>query len=236
MKEKTQPDWFTLDGQRWPFVQWPDIPRFDWKQGDIDQYRPYAIKDEVMVDIGAFVGDTLFPFAVLGLDIVAFEPNPTTRAYLMAQAEILLCRKGVNIDVFPYAIGALNEKATFTYTSDLVNGGRTVPHHYTPVEVEIRKWDDRYLNGNRLCYLKVDAEGMDQEILYSMEPTILRHKPVIRAEVLRYLDDKARRDFKDWIARIHYHEEQENPRWLVASDETFDVTLIPNGLSKRHSI
>lgn len=164
-------------------------------QSEINFYKKFIKPGDTAIDIGTNIGDTTVPMAIAagktGLTL-GFDPNPFV--YKILQANIKLNPDKVNIQTFPYAI---TEKETeFIYSSSeasFANGGiqevntglhgkYSLPDKIKGVRLSdflIKNYPERL---ERLSYIKVDAEGLDNMILKSIKDVIEKYGPVVVAE------------------------------------------------------
>jgi hypothetical protein len=102
----------------------------------------------------------------------------------------------------------------------------------------------RYLNAEhsdlleKLSYLKVDTEGHDRDVILSMKEIILKHRPAIRAEVVRTLSAKEAVALYDTLKEMGYKvfEYQEKGDAIcgeaitpenIKRDYTYDIIAVP---------
>jgi FkbM family methyltransferase len=137
------------------------------------------------VDVGANQG--FFSFALAGIagQVVAFEPNPDyalfARCMLRGHAEVLR-----------YALSDRSGRATFhvpiSKEGMVLHLAGSLKGEFPQVP-EIRKYDVeiRSLDGFKLkdvCFIKVDVEGAEREVLDGAKETIARDRPVMVLELL----------------------------------------------------
>lgn len=127
--------------------------------------------DEVFLDLGAYIGDTVEAFAkrVGGRyqSIVALEPDKRNREKLLEVASKLH-----NITCLPYGIGEEEGTARFrseaTWTSAIDENG--------DIEIEIKTVDGLFAD-KRLTLLKADIEGLEKQMLRGARKTIEEQMP-----------------------------------------------------------
>ncbi|MBB4212169.1 FkbM family methyltransferase [Rhodothalassium salexigens DSM 2132] len=120
----------------------------------------------VMVDVGAHVGGALAPFARLGWQVHAFEPDPDNRAKLV---ERFGSAERVVID--PRAVGAEPAADVAFYASPESTGvsglhaflDSHAPRGRVDVTTVARIADERGLSA--IEFLKIDVEGHDLDVL-----------------------------------------------------------------------
>ncbi len=161
----------------------------------MDFYGKFIKKDSFVIDIGANIGDTTVPMALVagntGLTL-AFEPNPLI--FKILQVNSKLNKEKTNIIPLPFAI-ADSEEEFFYISSEasFSNGGiskEISKKHGKFVYKEKVKaiMLEDYLKKNysewlsKLSFIKIDTEGYDKEIIKTISNLIKTFKPVIVAE------------------------------------------------------
>lgn len=139
--------------------------------------------DEVFLDLGAYIGDTVEAFAkhVNGeyQKIVALEPDKTNYEQLCKAAEKLH-----DVACYPYGIGATDGITRFasdgTWTSAVSDSGDT--------EITVKSVDSLFAHG-RLTFLKADIEGLEKPMLQGAEKTIREQMPQMAIAVYHCKED-----------------------------------------------
>ena len=140
----------------------------------------------VFVDVGANVGSYAVKAAKevgeSGI-VVAVEPSPATSAYLVESA-----RRGhlSNLRIRTYCLGESTTHSTF-YLSNDGPTSYSLARPETPTESisiftvsldDLCAWEGL----QRLDYLKIDAEGVEESILCGGIASIMRFRPIIQVE------------------------------------------------------
>lgn len=161
----------------------------------VDFFKKFINKGDLVIDIGANIGDTTVPMALAtgssGLTL-AFDPNPYVFKILEKNAS--LNKEKQNIVPLPYAITMQEEEfyyvsseASFgnggiSSTKNSVHGKFIYPDKIKGVNLLSfleQKYNDKLKN---LSFIKIDAEGYDKEIIKSISGLIEKYKPTIVAE------------------------------------------------------
>jgi FkbM family methyltransferase len=140
-----------------------------------DVYR--LRQDEVLIDCGAFDGDTIRAFIGLRGDrftrIVGFEPDDLNWHKLRQTVEGLPEPIRRRIQCFPYALGASRGSMKFEFTgTELSKAG----HGQSVVTVVAL---DDALEDETPTIIKFDIEGGELDALAGARQTINRHLPVL---------------------------------------------------------
>lgn len=128
-----------------------------------------------MIDVGACRGDTLLPFAQLGWDIFAFEPDPANRALLLGRID-----GRANIQVYNDAVTQTDgEVLTFYGSPESIGISSLSPFtdgHRPVAQVTTTRLDTFIASKNirKVDYLKIDTEGHD---LFALKSFPLKDMP-----------------------------------------------------------
>lgn len=157
-----------------------DRPKFSLH----DQYFPKDIvtlsKDEVFVDCGAYVGDTIKKFLSVCKNsykrIVAFEPDESLNAQIPALPRCVIINKGV-----------WNKKDTLAFECKRDGSGKVITSARCyrtsslagPIISETVQVDaiDNIPECADATFIKMDIEGAEQNALAGAEKTIRRNRP-----------------------------------------------------------
>jgi FkbM family methyltransferase len=179
------------------FAKWknPLARTIDIHQSHVNFYKKFVKHGDLVIDIGANIGDTTVPIALAanhtGLTL-AFDPNPHVFEILKENAA--LNQDKSNIVPFRNAISV--EEEEFYYISSEASfangdiskekGGKhgKFTHRekvkginlFKFLKEKFPKWLDK------LSLIKIDTEGYDKEILKSISDLIIQYKPSIIAE------------------------------------------------------
>ncbi len=140
----------------------------------------------VALDIGANVGAVSLGLAKQagpGGRIHAFEPAPPNRERLEAN---LALNTGLarSVEVHPFALG--DTSGTLYWHEEPGNPGNGWLRHSGDVPVPVRTLDDVVpdLGIDRLDFIKIDVEGMEEPVLRGAARTLRRWKPALYFETL----------------------------------------------------
>lgn len=201
------------------FARWlhPLVSRPELSDSNLNFYRRLLAPGDMAVDIGAYIGDTTVPMALVAGSqgvVIGLEPNPYTFKVLEKNAS--LNPDLINIVSLPYAATAEEGEFIFHYSdASYGNGGflsqikNKKHHHRFELKVQGIKLED-YLRANyaeqlnRLSLVKVDAEGYDKEILKTITPLLEEFKPNLMVECYKRLNKTEREDLFDTITGMGY--------------------------------
>lgn len=142
-------------------------------------------KGDTIIEIGANIGTETVGFAdVVGCEgrVCAIEPVPANFEALKRSVTLHSCN---NISLFPYAIGAKNEKVGFKLSTDPhASGiGRVVDKHdSTTIEVECFTLDSMAESLGAAKFLFMDVEGSEYNIIQGGQNYLKSYTPVIVLE------------------------------------------------------
>jgi FkbM family methyltransferase len=201
------------------FANWdnPLVTPLYINQEMVDFFKKFIKKGDLVIDIGANVGDTTVLMALAagktGLTL-GFEPNPYV--FKILEKNTSLNKEKQNIVPLPYAITVKEEE--FYYISSEAsfgNGGISptknsrhgkfvYPEKIKGINLEElleAKYKDKL---NSLSFIKIDTEGYDKEIIKSISGLIDKYKPVIVAESFKYSNDKEKTELFNVISQHEY--------------------------------
>jgi FkbM family methyltransferase len=155
----------------------------------IKEFNQRAFWNKIVVDCGAYVGDTVEEFMkYCPKKIYAFEPFPETYNALLKRTERLNAEWALPKDtIIPVNAGVsnVNEVKRFTITDNMLltdSGG--------DIELQTYRLDDYFQNKDDIPYLiKADIEGDELEMLYGATEIIKEHKPKLVLALYHYFED-----------------------------------------------
>jgi FkbM family methyltransferase len=149
-----------------------------------------------LVDIGANIGNHSVCLASVFKKVVAIEPNPVIFKVLEAN----LLRNGIrNTACFNFGLAERASSATLVATSENHSLGK-VRHHTTlgagAFNIDESAFDiehaiqlestsvffEKFVKANNKTFIKIDVEGMEQEILTQLLPFIRSEEPIVGFE------------------------------------------------------
>ncbi len=170
--------------------------------------RDYGGK--TIYDVGGYIGLTTMFFARAAGEngrVITFEPNPVNCAELCANLKLNHLR---NVTVFPIAVGDASGHFTMLVDPIYASRGSLSPEFQRrmlsrsarPIDVEVDSLDHLI---QQYClpvpdFVKIDVEGLEQQVLTGMLRTIEQHHPDLFIEVHGVL----KRDLVEWLAAWRY--------------------------------
>lgn len=187
------------------------------KEEKIKYYQKFIKKGDLVIDIGANIGDTTVPMGLVagkeGL-VIGFECNPVIY-------EVLKVNEGLNPDktnikAVPYAIS--EDESEFYYNSSeasLSNGGISTEaksiHGKFGLQQKIKSVNlEKFLNEHhpdsieKLTFIKTDTEGHDLIILKSLRKLLEKTRPVVDAECFKRATKEERKELFEMFAALDY--------------------------------
>ena len=154
------------------------------------------------LDIGANVGFMSMAMESLGLEVIAFEPQPEIYGLL---------RKNMRGKCMNVALGNIVDMVKMPRISYSRNGnyggcGIGMKSELGTINVSCMRLDDL---GLRPGFVKIDVEGYELEVLRGGKETILAHKPIMYIE-----DDRPEksRELRAYITELGYTIEEHQPK------------------------
>ena len=158
-----------------------DFPPYDWRP---QYFRMFQLgNDEVFIDCGAYVGDTLDGFikqCPAYKKIVAFEPNTKTYAQLQAN-------HGNTRDTILLNAGAYDKEGEVFFSGEGGSATITAENQKGVERIRVNAIDN--LNLEKVTFIKMDIEGAELNALKGAEKTILRDKPKLAICIYHSLED-----------------------------------------------
>jgi FkbM family methyltransferase len=209
----------TPDGQTFHWARWlhPKAGDLAPDLASLAFFRSFLQEGDVCIDIGAHVGDTTLPPAlVLGKSglVIALEPNPATFEVLEKNAEFNRDR----VNIHPIRAAAMERPGRFTFKyadPGLFNGGALEGvsrwSHASAFEIEVEGIDlVDYIRkhfpdkASRVRFIKTDTEGHDFAVFRSLRPLIEQCRPVLECEINRNMHVEDRDGLLDALEGLDY--------------------------------
>lgn len=159
----------------------------EFEKREIEICGEYIKRDSVVLDIGANIGVHSIYFSKMAIDgtVIAIEPSPETFSLLLKNVQ----KYG---NIFPLNVGlsCSNDLKNFFVTADNAYSGLKDTHRKEIkkiVKVFCFRLDDLLMNHNfkKIDFVKIDVEGVEQDVIEGMERIIEEYRPVIFSEIYR---------------------------------------------------
>ncbi|MFJ4209604.1 FkbM family methyltransferase [Paenarthrobacter sp. NPDC089675] len=177
----------------------------------------YLEPGDLVIDVGANIGNhSLYFSGVCGADVIAFEPLPL--AFEVLQRNVRANSLETKIEVQQKAVGAAPAKAKLEKL-DLANVGATSFSVDTDGEFEVSSLDAENIN-RQVALIKVDAEGMDLQVLRGAAGLISRDRPIIAVEAATKSDQRNLEQFAAEAGYAFIAEFNATPTYVLAPSAT----------------
>lgn len=160
----------------------------------LSQFRREDV-DEVFVDLGSYVGDTLEKYLFIKLGTFkkyfAFEPDAGNYGALIKRIERLNSEWNLESDAIIPVLGGVGKKSGVHFFEEL-DGKRSQGSHFTENETGIEKkiWAlDDYFEDIKITFLKADIESYEFDMLQGAENVIKRDRPLIAIAIYHNATD-----------------------------------------------
>lgn len=142
--------------------------------------KNYSLKDKMICDIGANIGNHALYFSMLcnAKKVIAFEPQ--REIFDILKKNINLNKLNNNIEILPVALGNENGKAS-VINRNIDNTGMAQVIFDNDGDTDIATLDSLSLAPN---FLKIDVEGFEIAVLQGAINTIQKYCPIIWIEIL----------------------------------------------------
>lgn len=224
------------------FANWDNpllSPKFV-SQEMVDFFKKFIKHGDLVIDIGANIGDTTVPMALAagssGITL-GFDPNPYV--YKILEINASLNKEKQNIIPLLNAISVKDEdfyyvssEASFSNgaispTKESKHGKFVYPNKIKGINL-LQFLEKNYMDKlNVFSFIKIDTEGYDKEIIKSIHDLIEKYKPTIVAESFGDSTNEEKIELYDVIARHGYE---------IFYFEDFDITAEIIKLENSHEI
>ncbi|MEP7300927.1 MAG: FkbM family methyltransferase [Caldimonas sp.] len=150
-------------------------------------FKSASADSDTILDIGANIGCTALLFADIAKQVVAFEPSPTTFAFLQRNVRTSGHR---NLQLKNFGLGEHAGEFTLTYAPSNRSGGfvsdqTKASQGHTVERIEIRETDEAIesLGGGKIDFIKIDVEGFEGHVLRGASRTLEAHRPTVCLEL-----------------------------------------------------
>lgn len=141
-------------------------------------------QDQVLLDIGANIGNHSVFFSSMFKKIYAFEPNPVTYEVLRINSEYASNNK--NIEHFNFGLSDAEDTLPFYVNSSNIGGSAIVSKDYNSsdtISVSVKQLDDiREIKNEFISLIKIDVEGHELNVLRGAKKTLTKNMPAILFE------------------------------------------------------
>lgn len=154
-----------------------------WESHIRDRMLKYVKPGSVVLDIGAHIGTHTLSLAQAvgeqeGGRVIAFEPQPKIFRELFWNMQLNNVK---NVEFYPVAVGdhlGQIELSPFAESNEGGTGLRGGTGQFVPlITIDSLKLDN-------VSLMKIDVEGLEDQVLIGLHDTILRCKPVIFIEIM----------------------------------------------------
>jgi FkbM family methyltransferase len=173
----------------------------DYSELEMDVMRKYVNAESVVVDVGANIGAFTIPLARIAKKVHAFEPQLDVINVLDKNIHE---NNLTNVTLWQYALGYKKEPATYN------------PRPESPGEVQIYAPSSSRIHESQGVettlvlpldslnltpdFIKIDAEGMEIDILIGGVETLKTHRPYLFMET----QPDSEKDMIDILSQLHY--------------------------------
>jgi FkbM family methyltransferase len=147
-------------------------------------------KGDIVIDLGAWIGDFSAYACKKGATVYAFEPSGRNRVLLEKTIQYNSKNEGV-INIVPFGAGNENIKANFFEFNEYTAGSNFLVNSKNSVYVDIVKLDDwiKINKINTINFIKADIEGFEREMLKGAVNILKTHQPVLSLCTYHLPDD-----------------------------------------------
>ena len=192
----------TPDGLRFALEPGQFVDRYIATEGIYERrflrfFREVLPRGGVMIDIGANIGNHALYLHDHCSVVHCYEPNPTAAARLRHNIEL---NHATNVHVHEVGLG--DRDATLPFASNIagnlgnsgfLDGQEHEAGTFETIQLPIRRADEaiRELDLSRIDFIKIDVEGLEEQIFSGLKETIHRFRPLLAFEFHGHLTPAA---------------------------------------------
>lgn len=155
-------------------------------------------QDEVVVDVGVNIGQTLIKLRAISSNIeyIGFEPNPKCVNYV---AELVDANNWINISIVPAGIAEKSGVVMLQfYSDDAMDSCASIVSGFRDKSTVKRKTFcaccsasdlNGVFHGKKISLVKIDVEGAELEVINGLKKIIEEHKSYLLVEILPVYND-----------------------------------------------
>ncbi|WP_320675079.1 FkbM family methyltransferase [Prochlorococcus sp. MIT 1341] len=141
---------------------------------------------DLMIDIGANIGNHSIFLSKYFNTIIAFEPQPILVSLL--EHNLKFCQEK-DYQIFPIALGAKQSEAFISFNR-FNPGGASLSEDSGTTKVQVEKLDDVLDSADlpaesKVSLIKIDVEGMEADVIRGATKTIEKYRPIVLFETDR---------------------------------------------------
>lgn len=163
-----------------------------WEKKIFDIYKNIVDKDDIVYDIGGYIGTHTLPLSKYAKTVVVFEPNTEICNCLISNIEL---NEVENVEV--YELGLSDECATHLFSKR--QDGTSRMYHKSFTKTQMAKWHNKHeivdietitldsiaSEQKNVKLLKIDVEGHEFQVLAGAKKVIENNRPHILVEVFK---------------------------------------------------
>jgi FkbM family methyltransferase len=222
-------------------------------ESTIGFFKQFMKQGDVVIDIGAHIGDTTVPMAICaGKQGIAIGIDPNPFVYNILEHNAKLNTTITNIHAYNFAIADVEQDYYFVSSeASFCNGGIST----TPKSKHGKYVFDKQIQGknliqfleknyadalHRISFIKIDTEGYDKEIIKAIAPLLVKYRPILIAECFSKHNKEQKMELYEVFESLNYkmyyckdfdlqyqlmplHTKQDVLQWK----ETFNILGIP---------
>ena len=164
----------------------------------INNYKKY--KPEYFLDIGAHGGlySIILKNKFPKLNVWAFEPDRQNRYQLYGN--LFLNNFEREIEVYNFGLSSNNKEVAFGIVKDGNRGGKTIMES-GELKINVKPLDEVFLEKNKICFVKIDVEGHELEVIKGSKKFLKNNFCLIQVEISH---EDSLREFDIVMNRLGY--------------------------------
>ena len=189
-----------------------------------------TLKDKVVLDIGANIGNHAVALSKIAKKVYAFEPNPVVFELLKINTN-----NHPNIQIFPFGVSDKDEKLTAHIPVGNYGAGSVSAHiktsrsQHKELVFELRTLDQLPdITQQDIGLVKIDVEGHELKAFMGMAQILKKNKPVILFEQNRGIENGTSQEI-DFLKSLGYKklytlnkiDDWVTPKWIPKPFQVF---------------
>ena len=164
----------------------------------INNYKKY--KPEYFLDIGAHGGlySIILKNKFPKLNVWSFEPDKQNRYQLYGN--LFLNNFEREIEVYNFGLSSNNKEVAFGIVKDGNRGGKTIMES-GELKINVKPLDEVFLEKNKICFVKIDVEGHELEVIKGSKKFLKNNFCLIQVEISH---EDSLREFDIVMNRLGY--------------------------------
>ncbi|MHC5058884.1 MAG: FkbM family methyltransferase [Planctomycetota bacterium] len=185
-----------------------------WEKKIYNIYSKLLNKDDIVIDIGAYIGTHTIPMSKFSKKVYAFEANPDIFCCLKKNVE---CNSIENININNCLISDSKKQLDFYKRLDGTSRVSNKSVKGECLSLESDSLDNIIGTDEKIKLIKIDVEGHEFNVLEGCKKIIELHRPIIIIEVFK----NKKKQLEEYVTNNNY-----NMTWLKGDDYLLEPNIV----------